>query len=59
MSLKEYMNIDKKITGIYTTICSPCMDSYSFYGGKCRDCKTMKVYVELQKRKKELEEENE
>ena len=54
MSLLEYNNLNKEITRIYTEICIPCMRNPRFAKGDCKPCNTMKEYIALQERKKEL-----
>ena len=56
MSLKEYNELNIEIQLIYSSICMPCMKLPTFRKGDCKPCPTMKLYIELQQKKKELEE---
>ena len=55
MSLKEYNELNKEITLIYSNICLPCVSSYNFSKGDCKMCPTMELYTELQEKKKAME----
>lgn len=55
MSLKEYNDLNKEITEIYTETCIPCMKSPLFTKGDCKECSTMEEYTFLQEKKKEME----
>ena len=55
MSLKEYNDCNAMITSIYTNTCMPCMQTPSFFKGKCKMCETMVKYIALQETKKQLE----
>ncbi len=55
MSLKEYNDLNNQIQNIYVKKCMSCMSSRYFRKGDCKNCDIMKKFVNLQEKKKELE----
>lgn len=55
MSLKEYNNLNKEIQRVYVETCIPCMESRGFRKGNCKECDTMRIYVDLQEKKEIVE----